>query len=1169
MNNIHLPGNINISQVDWNNTLTLDIVKSIIEELTDIVSNIDILNIIDGNYERISELFEWCPNHNGAGSNGYNDTSKIYLCPGENNGDIDIWAYASSWDLIHTYTLQFNYEYENVKIEDKISELNSKLSEDENEWYWCDVMREYGGPKEVSTYNYYVSKSSGTEGNIISRSGCIVVFFDVNPGEKWKLERVVSTSYAAAYVFYNATRAEMGITQQFKTLTLHSYYISGDDITTNNTETYNVEFTVPTGAKCMAITYYWTNHLGDETNIYKWTKKSNTLTDSLCKKIEKWSDDELYLNYGGGYYDNYGWNSNSQTKEYEIGDKFGTMVYSNSYGSRMARVDVKEGDVLSLDIYSPQKYSLIFTDFDYIITDIYDQRRLKGIYIAPKDGYAYIIDVLYRDNYIYSNGYKDIQKIVEDKIQQDDKNKLDLYNELAPHILESKLPLEFDFIPTQNTIDIGYNVYSANHPYNGLNVYSSITKSYKFILQMYHWHVGENNAQTKGTMMIADKNDNGVTSNAMSIAEGEGWIHKISTDTIIPIPSEGLYKYMYAAVSQGSFTVGTRIHFIIDKVFYHTFDNLQDANEVRDKIMSGEYDIDAYGVIEKPIDILDSTKSIISAQSIKDLGYDIIERGAELPIDSKGYAYGKSIKGVTISSEAIFRQYFGNDTEAKVNNGHGKEIVYIPHMNWTYPSNVTTILYAFRWMFNLETIPKDNLPYDKIIFGNFSFSSCYKLKKIHNIKTNLYYTFGDAYQLEDINSINITSPGSNTGYYAFYNCYALKRIGSIINSSYITNMSNMFSYCTSIEQIPDIDTQNVTTMTYAFQYCLSLKEPPTFTSTAKVTNFTSTFYYCKNLMTIPYFDDTSESTLFNSMFYSCYKLKNTLTNHFDATNATSIAGMFYSCTSLEVSPTIEISNKCTGIQNVYSGCHALTSAGLYGDFSAVTLSSSTYANCSNIEHIDITFNTSSCTNTSAMFQNCSKLISVGSIDTSLVEQAQYMFQNCTELISIGSNNTLDFSSINATGNAGLWYTFYSCRKLPYLNLTNTSQAKSFNVAFNRCSSLTKLEGLDFSSITSLTSTFNGCTALVEMEIANLGKSSGLASYDFTGATNWGNDNNGPGYTSLINTLTTNLWDRSSMAKGTIKLAVNSYDQLTLTEKNAIVAKNYDLYRGSTKFNGNN
>ena len=91
------------------------------------------------------------------------------------------------------------------------------------------------------------------------------------------------------------------------------------------------------------------------------------------------------------------------------------------------------------------------------------------------------------------------------------------------------------------------------------------------------------------------------------------------------------------------------------------------------------------------------------------------------------------------------------------------------------------------------------------------------------------------------------------------------------DTSNVTDMSNMFDYCSKLTTIPQLDTRNVTSMDSMFDYCSSLTTIPQL-DTSNVTNMNSMFNYCSRLTSIPQLD-TRNVTSMDSMFDVCPKLE--------------------------------------------------------------------------------------------------------------------------------------------------------------------------------------------------------------------------------------------------------------------------------------------------------
>ena len=135
----------------------------------------------------------------------------------------------------------------------------------------------------------------------------------------------------------------------------------------------------------------------------------------------------------------------------------------------------------------------------------------------------------------------------------------------------------------------------------------------------------------------------------------------------------------------------------------------------------------------------------------------------------------------------------------------------------------------------------------------------------------------------------------NNGAYLFYNSARLDILNSLLKHiNNITDTQYMFYLCTSLTEIPLLDTSNVTNMQQMFTECTNLTSIPLL-DTSKVTNMGSIFYNCNKLTTIPLLD-TSKVTNMNSMFSGCKAL--TSLPQLDLSSVTQLGGTFYNCISL-------------------------------------------------------------------------------------------------------------------------------------------------------------------------------------------------------------------------------------------------------------------------------
>ena len=153
---------------------------------------------------------------------------------------------------------------------------------------------------------------------------------------------------------------------------------------------------------------------------------------------------------------------------------------------------------------------------------------------------------------------------------------------------------------------------------------------------------------------------------------------------------------------------------------------------------------------------------------------------------------------------------------------------------------------------------------------------------------------------------------------------------SYLNTSEVTNMSSMFSYCTKLTSL-DLSGWN----------------------TSKVTNMGWMFYECANLSVLDLRGwNTSNVTEMSYMFYKCNALESLDLSHFNTANVTLMSWMFYNCSGL-------------------------TSLDLSGwNTSKVTNMYAMFYNNSNLQTIYVGngWSTAAVTNSTDMFYNCTSLV---------------------------------------------------------------------------------------------------------------------------------------------------------------------------------------------------
>ncbi len=144
----------------------------------------------------------------------------------------------------------------------------------------------------------------------------------------------------------------------------------------------------------------------------------------------------------------------------------------------------------------------------------------------------------------------------------------------------------------------------------------------------------------------------------------------------------------------------------------------------------------------------------------------------------------------------------------------------------------------------------------------------------------------------------------------FKKCESVKNIDlSGLDASEVTDMSNMFYGCTSLETIefsnssatPKFNTSKVTDMAYMFYNCVGLASLDlSVFDTSNTTNMMLMFSGCSHLEAITFSDtfDTSNVTNMQRMFQMCSSLKTIDLSGFNTSNVEDMFCMFYGCTNL-------------------------------------------------------------------------------------------------------------------------------------------------------------------------------------------------------------------------------------------------------------------------------
>ena len=208
--------------------------------------------------------------------------------------------------------------------------------------------------------------------------------------------------------------------------------------------------------------------------------------------------------------------------------------------------------------------------------------------------------------------------------------------------------------------------------------------------------------------------------------------------------------------------------------------------------------------------------------------------------------------------------------------------------------------------------------------------------------------------------VEFPEPIINCGY-MFYDCNNIIEVDlSNFDTSNITNMNDMFSYCINVRKIKFPSNANksniiekVTNMNYMFNYCKNLEEIDlSIFKTENVTSMGGMFQNCEKLEKINLENfNTKNVVQLGCMFNDCYNLKEiTFSQDFTISKALFIPWMFYGCESLK-----KLDLRYFNFRNVmdrskiFGGCDQLKDVDVNGDSFVIFKSL-------NKENNNITFN---------------------------------------------------------------------------------------------------------------------------------------------------------------------------------------------------------------------
>lgn len=274
------------------------------------------------------------------------------------------------------------------------------------------------------------------------------------------------------------------------------------------------------------------------------------------------------------------------------------------------------------------------------------------------------------------------------------------------------------------------------------------------------------------------------------------------------------------------------------------------------------------------------------------------------------------------------------------------------------------------------------------------------------------------------------------------------------NTEKVTNMGRMFWRCSKLETPPDTgnwDTSKVTDFNYMFNSCSKMTTPPNTSNwnTSLVTNFSSMFEDCYVLSTPPNTSSwsTSSATTFSYMFDECYKLATPPdTSNWNTNKTTSMSNMFCACIFTDPPDTSKWDvSKVTSMTNMFSSCSKLATPPDTSNWntSAVQNFGGIFEGCSALTASpDMSkWNTSQAISIYSMFLSCSKItnIDISSFNISNVTDTHAMFAGASALTTIYCNS--DWSASTKITNS--YNMFNNCPKLPHYDTSKVDKMYAY------------------------------------------------------------------------------------------------------------------------------
>lgn len=332
-----------------------------------------------------------------------------------------------------------------------------------------------------------------------------------------------------------------------------------------------------------------------------------------------------------------------------------------------------------------------------------------------------------------------------------------------------------------------------------------------------------------------------------------------------------------------------------------------------------------------------------------------------------------------------------------------------------------------------------------------------------NCASSYSMTFFNCVSLEKVSGIDLSNANELIG--TFQGCRNLNSISGNFETIKCIDFSAMFYGCSSLTEIPEINSSSGTKFASMFGNCHNVRKIPHIDLSNGI-DFSGMFQNCILITEIPEFN-LSQGKFFTNMFVGCNAL--TTIPNLDVSNGIDFSGMFYGCKSLTEIPLLDMSSGLN-FNNTFRDCSSLSALPSL-DVSSGESFSQTFSGCSSLVKIPL-LNLSKSNNFTGLFSKCSSLTEIPELDFSSGTNFMNLFQHCSSL-----RNIPDIDVSKGTEFTGMFEGCSALEAIPYLNLSNGT---NFSRMFKGCSSITTIPSLDFSSGIRFHNMFSDCTSLINI-----------------------------------------------------------------------------------------